>query len=131
MIIDAENLFSNNQAVTATGSATNVVDLGKGDAGPSERLSLFVAASTPFTGSGTITVEVQTADAVSSGALSSPVTLATYPISNAALLAGGKLLADRLPHGLKRYAGLKYTVGGTVAAGKITAALVWDVEAAQ
>jgi hypothetical protein len=131
MLLDKENMFSMSQAVTATAAGANIVDLGPGDAGPSERLSLFVTCDPVFTGTGTITVELLTADALSSGALSSPDTAATYAVTNAALLAGGKLLASRLPHGMKRYAGLKYTVSAsaTLAGGKITAGLVWDVQA--
>jgi hypothetical protein len=130
MSLDKQNMFSMEQAVTATAGSTDIVDLGKGDAGPSERLSLFVSAS-PFTGTGTITVELHTSDAVSSGALSSPVTVATYPLANAGLLAGGKLAADRLPHGMKRYARLNYVVSAsaTLAAGKINAGLVWEAQA--
>lgn len=130
MILDYENMFSKEQAVTATDAAASTVDLGPGDVGPSERVSLFVSAPVAFTGAGTITVTLQTADAVGSdGSLTSPVTVATYSISNAKLTAGGKLLASRLPHGCKRYLGLSYTVSGAVAAGMITAGLVWDVQA--
>jgi len=129
MILDAQNTFSKEQAVTATAAATNIVDLGLGDAGPSERVSLFVNAHPAFTNTGTITINLQTADAQAAGALTSPVTIASYAIPNAALQAGGKLVAARLPHGCKRYLGLNYTVSGTIATGKITAGLVWDVQA--
>ena len=126
MILDNENIFSKDQAVTATADSTNVVDLGLGDTGPSEALSLFVNAGTAFTGTGTISIALRTADALSSGALSSPVTIATFDITNDQLKAGGKLVSARLPHGMKRYADLNYTVGGTIAAGKVTAGLVLD-----
>jgi hypothetical protein len=129
MILDKQNMFSLAQAVTATAGSTDVVDLGAGDAGPSERVSLFVSCDPAFTGTGTITVELHTADAQAVGALTSPVTVAAYPVTNAALTAGGKLVADRLPHGMKRYARLNYVVSGTVAAGKFTSGLVWDVQA--
>ena len=130
MILDYENMFSKDQAVTATGGSTSSVDLGPGDAGPSERVSLFVTANPAFTGAGTIAVEVQTSGAVAAnGDLTSPATIASYAVSNANLAAGGKLLAARLPHGCKRYLRLNYVVSGTIAAGKITAGLVWDVQA--
>ena len=129
MILDKQNMFSLAQAVTATAGSTDIVDLGPGDAGPSERISLFVSVDPAFTGTGTLTVELHTADAQASGALTSPVTVATYPLTNAQLLAGGKMLAARLPHGMKRYARLNYVASGTVAAGKITAGLVWDAQA--
>lgn len=130
MILDKENMFSKDQAVTATAASTSTVDLGPGDAGPSERASLFVTANPAFTGAGTLSVDLQTSDTVDgTGYPTTPVTVASYAVSNAMLLAGGKLAASRLPHGCKRYLRLVYTVTGTVAAGKLTAGLVWDVQA--
>lgn len=130
MILDHENMFSKDQAVTATALSARTVDLGPGDAGPSERLSLFVCAPAAFSGDGTLTVELQTADAAADdGSLSSPATLAGYAVSNAALVAGGRLLAARLPHGCKRYLRLNHVVTGSLADGAITAGLVWDVQA--
>ena len=128
MIIDKELMFSEAQAVTSTASSTNIVDLGVGDIGPSEALSLFVNAGTVFTGTGTITVSLRTSDTLSSGALASPIVVATFPLTNAQIKAGGKLVAARLPHGMKRYADANYTVDGTVAAGKVTAGLVLDAQ---
>ena len=127
MIFDKQNLFSDKQAVTATAPAADTVDLGLGDAGPSEGISLFVGVD-GATGAGTLAVELQTADAcAANGALTSPVTVATYPVTNDALKGGGKIVAARLPHGMKRYAGLNYVVTGTVTGAKITAGLVFDV----
>jgi hypothetical protein len=133
MILDNETMFSKAQGpITATVASTGIIDLGGGgDTGPSERLSLFVTCNPPFTGTGTLTIELQTADAVSGGALSSPVTKAAYAVGNAALSAGGKLLSARLPHGMKRYARLNYVLStsATLAAGKLTAGLALDVYA--
>ena len=61
------------------------------------------------------------------GTLASPVTVATYPVGNEALKGGGKIVGARLPHGMKRYAGVNYVVTGTVTGAKITAGLVFDV----
>lgn len=133
MIFDAQNLFSKDQAVTATAASTNTLDLGRGDYGPSERVSLVVCAS-GFT-AGSMTIELQTADACSSaGALTSPATVASFPVSAAALKAGGNIVAVRLPHNLKRYVCLTYTAPsgeGAVApaGGTITAGLALDVQA--
>lgn len=128
MILDKENLFSSGEAVTATALSADMVDLGQGDAGPSEQLSLFVNAGKAFTGTGTVVVELTTADKLNTAgtALDSPVIAATYPVGNEMLLAGGKLVAARLPHGMKRYARLHYKVSGTLADGTITAGLVLD-----
>lgn len=130
MILDKQNMFSQAQAVTATADSTDAVDLGPGDAGPSERLSLFATCDPPFTGGGTMRVDLKTADDVDgSGNLTSPVTIAEYPVANAALLEGGKIVAARLPHGCKRYLRLSYAVSGSIADGTITAGLALDVQA--
>jgi hypothetical protein len=129
MIMDKSNLFSDEQAVTSTAAGAYVVDLGKGDAGPSEAISLVVTAKGYATAAAT-TVELKTADTVSSGALVSATTVAQYPVTSAAIVAGGKIVSDRLPHGMKRYAGLNYSVGsGGLTSGTMTAGLVWDVVA--
>ena len=126
MYLDKQNLFSEAQAVTATAQGTNVVDFGKGDIGPSQEASLFVGVD-GYAGTGTLIVELLTSDVCTSGALTSPVTAATFPVSNAVLLAGGRVVSVRLPYGMKRYAGLNYVVTGTLTGGKITAGIVLDV----
>jgi hypothetical protein len=130
VILDNETMFSKAQGpITATAGSTDIVDLGSGDIGPSERVSLFVVCNPPFTGAGTVTIELHTADAATAGALTSPVVAAAYAVANAALRAGGKLVSARLPHGMKRYARLNYVVSAsaTLAAGKLTAGLALDI----
>ena len=129
MILDKENMFSQEQAVTASALSTDIVDLGIGDIGPSESISLFVNAGEAFTGGGSLEVEVLTSDEISDGALSGAETIATYPVTNDQLLAGGKLISARLPHGMKRYARLNFEVSGGLADGKLTAGLVMDSQA--
>lgn len=137
MILDKQNLFSYEQAVTSTATSTDVVDLGAGDHGPSERASLVVTAKNYSAGpSAGITVEFQTSDELTSGALTSAVTVAKYPVTSAALVGGGQIVAARLPHGMKRYAGLNYSCpsGSGVtppAGGTITGGLVLDVQQAE
>lgn len=137
MILDAEQLFSQGQAVTATGDwSTAVVSVGPGDAGVAERLSLYVTSDPLFT-AGTLTVELYTShtadanvDAATEGLVGGEL-IATYPITAAELLVGGmegKLVGARLPHGMKTYLQLKYT-GAALTGGKLTAGLVLDVQA--
>ena len=126
MYLDKQNLFSDKQAVAATAAATDSVDLGKGDAGPAEQASLFVGVD-GASGTGTLTVELLTADAcAANGTLTSPVTVATFPVGNDTLKTGGKAVAVRLPHGMKRYAALNYVVSGTLTGARITAGIVMD-----
>ena len=75
MIIDADNRFSNEQAVTSTANSTNVVYLGKGDKGVTEcpgRLVITCDESATATGAATVTFALVTDD---NAALSSPTTL--------------------------------------------------------
>ncbi len=125
MFFDKQTLFSDRQSVSATTDAAFTVDLGKGDSGPAD-IALYVGAS-DYSGSGGLTVELFTAaETDASGALANPVKIAAWPVDNAALLAGGKIVAARLPHGMKRYATLKYNVSGTISGGRINAGLVID-----
>lgn len=129
MILDYQNMFSKGQAVKATGLSANVIDLGLGDAGPSERLSLFVNLDVPFTKGG-FTVELKTADEVdNAGALVAPVTVATFPCAEVYTKAGGKMLAARLPHDMRRYAAVNYVLDEGASGGTVTAGLVFDVQA--
>ena len=129
MILDKNNIFSNAQSVTATTTATDTLDLGEGDLGPAEGISLFVNVQEPYTGSGTMTVELKTASTLTStGTLQGGgTTIATYPLENQALIQGGKVLAARLPQGLSRYCAINYQVVGALSTGTITAGLVMDV----
>ena len=130
MIFDAQNTFSKDQAVTATALSTNTLDLGRGDHGPSERISLVVCANGYTAGAGS--VELQTADvAASDGALTSPTVIASFPVTADVLKAGGRIVAARLPHGLKRYVRLNYNMSTNGAGGTLTAALVLDVQQAE
>ncbi len=132
MILDAQNIFCEGQAVTSADVTSDVVDLGLGDAGPSERISVFVNAWPVFGGTGTIEVELQTSASIteSTKALASPVTtLAKFPLTNDQLKKGGKLVAARLPHNCQQYVGLKFVVSDSAAltGGLITAGLALDV----
>lgn len=127
MLFDAQNLFSKAQKVTSTAVSANTLDLGPGDFGPSETISLVVIADGFTAGEGA--VELQTADACSTdGELTSPVVIASYPVAAKDLKAGGQVVATRLPHGLKRYASLNYNMTTDGAGGSITSGLVLDVQ---
>lgn len=131
MIIDAENRFSNAQAVTTTANSTNVIDLGLGDKGVTDkpgRLVVTCQESALAAGAATVTFSLTTDD---NAAMSSEATAYTSAaIGKAALLIGTKILDIAIPHGMQRYARLTYTVGtGPLTAGKFTADIVWDTPA--
>ena len=133
MLIDSQNLFSDQQAVTATGgtASSNVIDLGVSrDIGGAaiERLMLLCQVAVAFAsgGAATLQVQVQTAPDNGAGAPGSWVTLMqSDAIAVASLTAGYRFLPGPLPGGTQRFLRLNYVVGTAVmTAGKLTAALV-------
>jgi hypothetical protein len=129
MLFDTENLFSEEQALTASAASTNVVDFGTSNGDPSfatpkplviQVVDDFVAASS--SGLTAITVTVQTSV---DEAFTTPINLASSgAIPIASLKAGYKFPINFLPKGAKQYNRLNYTLAGTATAGKITAGLV-------
>lgn len=132
MILSAEQLFSDDQAVTATAISENVIDLGAAgtpydaaaalnqDVGKGTPIPILVQVTTAFATltSLTITVEVSAA-----AGLTSPQVLATETILVADLVAGKQMSMQVLPKDADlRYLGIRYTVNGSNAtAGNITA----------
>lgn len=120
MIIDAQNLFSNAQTVSATAASTNVVDLGPGKIGGS-LVRLFVAGDTG-SGAGTVTVALQSC-ATAAGTYVTHFT--SGAVAGTAMANGYQVLSIPLPADCEQYVKLAYTVSGTFSA-KLTAGLVWE-----
>lgn len=124
---DYENMFSSGQAVIATATSENVVKVPAGDVGKGRPLYLQVKGG-QYTGAGTITVEVQTAD---DDAMSVNMeTIATYPISNASVLKGGTMLRGIIPTGARSFLRLNYVVAGALSGGTISSGLVLEAQTA-
>jgi len=127
MIIDKQNLFSDEQAITATANSTNVIDLGPANGNVhdgGEPLHILAQVLEAFTASGsatlTITLETDDNDSFSSAT----VLLSTAAIPKATLTAGYQLPISFLPANAERYVRLVYTVAtGPMTAGKITAGI--------
>jgi len=133
MILDAQNLFSDAQAITATAVSTNSVDLGLAsgfDLGSGENLYVHLNVDVAFTDSGsdsTVTVTLVTDDNAALSSATAVQTLGTF----AALSAAGTKIIARIQPGLslERYVGLNYTVAnGNLTTGSITAALAHGVD---
>lgn len=134
MILSAQQLFSDDQAITATAISENVIDLGVAgtpygaaaplnrDVGKGTPVPVLIQVTEDFATltSLTITVEVSAA-----AGLTSPQVLATETIAVADLLAGKQTYMQVLPNGADlRYLGVRYTVTGSNAtAGAITAGI--------
>ncbi len=136
MILDAENLFCEEQAVTAEADSTNVIDLGVArNIGVGEPLFIFLNVTETMDDSGddsTLNVDLVTDDnaALSSDAV--VMDLVTIPATTAA----GTQYIFRIPPAIlesyQRYIGLHFTpANGNLSAGKFTAGIVKDVQATQ
>ena len=134
MHLDAQNLFSNAQAITATANSTNHIDLGaqstpalsasplKRDIGGGYDIPLLVQVVAPFTGGTSVEVQIQFDD---NNGFSTPKVVGTSgAIPVAQLVAGFKFPIPVIPFGAdERYMRLRYVVVGTPSAGAITAGI--------
>lgn len=133
MLMDAELLFSEAQAITAAADSTNVVDLGVArDIGVGEELYIMVLVTTTLDDAGddsTLTVSLVTDD---NAALSSDAVvqeLVTIPATTAAGTVYFFRLTPEILEAYQRYIGLAYTLsGGNLSAGAITAGIVKDIQ---
>ena len=119
MLIDQTIVFSDEQALRATGASTHTLDLTAKANAPLGRLVLLAHADTAFSGATQIVAALQTS---SKADFSSDVsTLASVTLTADQLADTEKnLFAFGIPQGAKRYLRMYYTVTGTVSAGALT-----------
>lgn len=141
MILSAQNLFSDQQAITATAISTNVIDLGVAgtpygaaaalnyDVGAGNPIPVLVQVTEAFTHATTsdLTVTIEVSDVAG---MTSPVVLASQTIAFADLVAGKQMFVHYLPHGAtKQYLGVRYTSSsGSFTGGKVTAGVTMGVQ---
>lgn len=133
MILDAENRFSNAQAVTVTAKSTDTVDMGpnshaKNSQGQEKKLEIVLHVNTTFTaaGAGTLTVQIRSS---ANSDMSSPVIHESSDVlALADLVAGNKIrYQPRVPINAGRYLDLNYVVGtGPMTAGALSAYITRD-----
>lgn len=136
MIFDETNLFSNEQAITATAASTNYIDLGATgtpygqtgalvrDIGKGNRIPIRIQVIEAFNTLTSLTIALQVDD---NSSFSSATTVESEVIPLAGLTAGAVVNAIReIPVGTnERYVRLYYTVTGTApTTGTITAGVV-------
>ncbi len=132
MYVDAQNLFSDAQAVTASAASTNLIDLGSArDIGVGRELYFVVIVDVAFTDAGsdsTVTVIIQTDD---NSGFGSAVTAQTIGLFAALTAAGSRLIARLAPEaGWEQYIRAFYTVAnGNLTTGSLTAFLTTDIQA--
>lgn len=136
MILDYENLLSNDQAITDTdGASTNYIDLGDNDASvptPNDmkgKCQILCQVTEAFVGGDSLEVKVQTDD---DSAFGSATTIASSgAIATASLVLGYQFYIDVPLETAEQYLRLYYDVTGTMSAGKITAGIVVDKQTRQ
>lgn len=120
MLLSANEIFSEDQALTASAASTNVIPMN--GAHPGDALKLSVRVTETFSGGTSVAVGLRTDSAA---AMSSPVVLWQGPaIAVATLVAGYEFNLPDLPPTVEAYCDLYYTVVGTPTAGKVTAGFV-------
>jgi hypothetical protein len=135
MIFSAQQLFSDDQAVTATANSTNVIDLGvpatpyggaaalNRDIGKGAKIPILVQVTEDFTTSAGMTALTIALETGATTALNTIILSQTIPIAD--LVAGKQIAFDVLPNDItERYLGLSYTpVTGDADGGAITAGI--------
>lgn len=128
MIIDNDLIMSEKQAVTETAVSTKVLDFevpGEAIVAPYFVVSC-VEDATSADSSATVNISLETSD--DKEFTSSEVKFSSGEIPLSGLKAGLRLVATRLPLGLKRYVRTKYTVSQPLTAGKFDAFLALDID---
>ena len=129
MILDYENKFSNDQAVTTSAASSNIIDLGADDAAIQELVErggeILAQVTTDFADGTSIAVSVQVDDDSAFGSATTLFT--TSAIAVADLVAGYQFVLGAIPpHVSERYMRLYYTVVGVMTAGNIDAGILLD-----
>ena len=130
MITDKLLRVSEDQAVTTTAVSTNTVDLGVArDIGEGKDLYMNFAVTTAFAGGTSVKFEVISS---ASANLASPTVIGSSDAITTANLGAGKNVAVRVNPQIasngQQYFGARYTVVGTMSAGKVTADVVETVQ---
>ncbi len=134
MIFSLQQLFSDDQAITATAVSTNIIDLGAPelpygakaavyqDVGKGVHIPILIQVTEAFNTLTSLTITIETS---ANSDLSSPVVLSTQTVLLANLKVGMQTFVQCVPTGAdKRYLGVRYTVTGTAPTlGKITAGI--------
>ncbi len=141
MILDYENVFSEDQAIVESATSTNLVDLGAVDSkvqpyNSKGKIKLVVQSTEAFDALTNLTIALRTSatktGTTANSSLNGTVVTKFSRVILAADLIAGKFLIDQdLPLGMLRYCDLAYTVGGSnPSTGKISAYLALDGQSA-
>ena len=132
MILSAQQLFSDDQAITATADSTNVIDLGVAgtpyggkaaltqDIGKGAKIPILIQVTEAFNNLTSLTISIAKG---STTALGTSIVSKVVPLAD--LVAGYQFPVEVLPNECdERYLGIEYTVTGTApSTGAITAGI--------
>lgn len=128
MILDKQNLFSDDQAITDSSVAsTNYINLGDREIAKGTPVPIVIQATTGFANLSTLNIMIQTDDEAT---FTNPTKLAeTGAIPVADLVAGYRANLNFFPKGNRGLTRLYYgKTGATETTGKITAGIVDAVQ---
>lgn len=112
MILDEQNLFSDNQKVLASTASTNVLDFGQREMAFGTPVELFVQVTEDFNNLTSLTIAVQTS---ADEDFTAPETLIEQTMLLDELKKGAVSTVKFLPKGNLGFMRLYYTVTGTTA----------------
>lgn len=137
MIFSAQQLFSDDQAITASADSTNVIDLGVAgtpydaaaalnrDIGKGAGVPILVQVTEDFDNLTSLEIKISTGATTALG-----TTVIAQTVLLADLVAGKQMSIVVLPNDItERYLGIEYVVTGTApTAGKVTAGITMGVQ---
>lgn len=122
MMLDAFNTFSVDQAVDgATVTSTSTVDTNHKNIGEGSPVFLYMHVNTEFTGSGSLTVELQSRE---SDGDSWETVVAVGPLTEDLLKQGSETRVS-VPPGTGRQFRTRYVKDGTLSEGSVYSGLRW------
>ncbi len=137
MILSAQQLFSDDQAITANADSTNVIDLGvagtpygaaaalNADVGKGAKVPILIQITEAFNNLTSIEVRISTGTAATLG-----TTIASEVILLTDAVVGKQMVINVLPDQItERYLGIEYVVVGVApTTGRITAGITMGVQ---
>lgn len=132
MILSAQQLFSDDQAITASADSTNVIDLGEAgtpydavaalnqDIGKGNKVPILIQVTEAFNNLTSLEIKISTG---ATTALGTTVISKVVPLAD--LVQGYQFPVEVLPNEInERYLGIEYVVAGTApTTGKVTAGI--------
>ena len=131
MLLDAHNLYSDAQAITAAAASTNLIDHGIArDMGVGENLYVVLVVDVALTDSGSDSTLAVTIETDSTAAFGSATTTQTLFTVAAAAAIGTRYYARLAPDAInEQFSRLKYTpANGNLTTGSVTAGIVHDID---